>query len=252
MEDHETLQQDLDKIHFWTICNNLPLNASKCAVVHFSSSRKHSLFDYNLGGVPMVVSTFKLLGVILSSSLSVTSHVDKVCKKVSRLTGFVIRISRHMHYSALLHLFKALILPHLTYCAVVWNPCQVGFLQRLDKSQRKISKVLMYRKRCPSDLSYEQRLVEFGLLQTNDLFTFLRLVFCFKLIIGLGPCMFLQFFSLSKVSESRYLHITARTNAFFNSVFVSFPRLWNQLPISVRSSTTLNSFKSLCKDHLLS
>ena len=130
-----------------------------------------------------VVNDFKLLGVVFSSSLSFSSHVDVVCKKISRLTGFAIRISRNMHYSALLHLFKALILPHLTYCAVVWNPCQVGFLQRLDKSQRKITKVLMYRKKCPPDLTYEE-IVEFGLLKTSDLFTFLRLVFCFKVIFG--------------------------------------------------------------------
>ena len=99
-----------------------------------------------------------------------------------------------MNLSALLHLLKALILPHLTYCAVVWNLCQIGLLNRLDRSQRKISKVLMYRKRCPSDLTYVSRLVEFGLLKTCDLINFLRLLFYFKLINGIGPYFFLQFF----------------------------------------------------------
>ena len=134
----------------------------------------------------------------------------------------------------------------------MWNPCQIGLLDRLDKNQRKISKVLMYRKRCPPDLSYESRLVEFGLLKTSDLFNLLRLIFCFKLINGMGPSSsFLQFFSPSKVNELRYLHSTSHTNAFFNSVFVSFPRLWNELPISVRSSPSLALFKSLCKDHFM-
>ena len=64
----------------------------------------------------------------------------------------------------------------------------------------------MYRKRCPPDLSYESRLVEFGLLKTSDLFDLLRLIFCFKLINGMGPSLFLQFFNPSKVNELRYLH----------------------------------------------
>ena len=254
LKDHQTLQKDLDMIHLWTLKNNLPLNASKCAVVHFSRSRDQSLFDldYNLGGsIIKVVDDFKLLGVVFNSSLSFSHHVDSVCKKVSRLAGFCIRISRHMHFSSLLHLFKTLVLPHLTYCAVVWNPCQNGLLDRLDRSQRKISKVLMYRKRCPSDLSYEARLIEFGLLKTSDLFNFLRLIFCFKLNHGIGPQSFLQFFKPSRVNELRFLHTTSRTNAFFNSVFVSFPRLWNDLPASVRTSSSVNLFKTYCKDNFL-
>ena len=254
VEGQVALQRDLDKIHLWTLDNNLPLNASKCAVVHFSRSRVYSPFNYNLDGTLIkVVGDFKLLGVVFSSSLSFSSNVDALCKKISRLTGFVTRISCHMHFSALLHLFKALILPHLTYCAVVWNPCQIGLLDRLDKSQRKISKVLMYRKRCPPDLSYESRLVEFGLLKTSYLFDLLHLIFCFKLINGMGPSSFVQFFNPSMVNERRYmyLHSTSRTNAFFNSVFVSFPRLWNELPNSVHSSPSLALFKNLCKDHFM-
>ena len=100
------------------------------------------------------------------------------------------------------------------------------------------------------DLSDESRLVEFGLLKTSrDLFNLLRLIFCFKLINGMGPSSFLQFFNPSKVNELMYLHSTSRTNAFFNSVFVSFPRLWNELPNSVRSSPSLALFKNFCKDH---
>lgn len=250
--DRVILQNDLDKVHHWTVVNNLPLNASKCAVVHFSrSTALGPVTTYFLGGVPIkVVDDFKLLGVTFSSSLSFSSHVDAVCKKISRLTGFVIRISKHMHFSALLYLFKALITPHLTYCAIVWNPCKTGLLDRLDKSQRKISKVLMYRNRsCPSNLSYELRLNAFGLLKTGDLFDLLRLIFCFKLLNGLGPSSFLQYFNPSKVNELRYLHSASRTDSFFNSVFVSFPRLWNELPSSVRSSTSLNVFKNACKKH---
>ena len=46
----------------------------------------------------------------------------------------------------------------------------------------------------------------------------------------IGPLSFLQFFKPFKVNEFRYLHFTSRTNAFYNSVFVSFPRLWNNKP----------------------
>ena len=55
---------------------------------------------------------------------------------------------------------------------------------RVNPPGRKTLKVLMYRKRCPSELGpiiHESRLVEFGqMLKTCDLFNFLSLVFCFN------------------------------------------------------------------------
>ena len=122
-------------------------------------------------------------------------------------------------------------------------------MDRLEKSQRKVTKILMYRKKCPPDMSYDARLAEFDLLQINDLFQVLRLIFCFKLIKNLGPTSFLQFFHPSFINNDRYLHWTAHTNTFQNSVFVSFPRLWNKLPTEIRSAISLPVFKSVCKDH---
>jgi hypothetical protein len=251
IDDQLFLQKDLDRIFQWTVKNNLPLNASKCAVVQFSRSKDFLKFSYKLGSCTLnVVDDFKLLGVVFNSSLSFATHIDEVCRKVARLTGFVIRLSRSMHYSALLHLFKALILPHLTYCSVIWKPYQKGFLARLERSQRKVTKVLSFRKTFSFDMSYESRLLEFELLKVGDLFQVLRLVFCFKLI-NLGPSSFLQYFHTSVVNKDRYLHCTSHTNAFLYSVFVSFPRLWNELPISVRSTSSINSFKNNCKDYYI-
>ena len=250
-DDNLSLQKDLDIIYQWTITNKLPLNASKCAVVHFTRCKDFMKFSYKLGSCTLnVVDDFKLLGVVFSSSLSFTTHVDEICRKVARLTGFVIRLSRSMHYSALLHLFKALILPHLTYCAVVWKPSQTHLLDRLERSQRKVTKVMTFRKTFSSDMSYESRLNDFDLLKIRDLFHVLRLVFCYKLI-NVGPSSFLQYFHPSTVNKDRYLHVTSHTNSFLNSVFVSFPRLWNELPISIRSIPSINSFKCKCKDHYM-
>ena len=87
-QDHQALQNYLDKIHLWTLKNNRPPNASKCAVVNFSRSSSHSL--YNLGGFKIkVANDFKLLGVVFNSSLSFSSHVDSVCKKSFSLDWFL-------------------------------------------------------------------------------------------------------------------------------------------------------------------
>ena len=67
-------------------------------------------------------------------------------------------------------------------------------MDRVEKSQRKVTKVLMYREMSPPDMSYDARLVEFDLLQINDLFHVLRLIFYLKLINNMGPTSLFKFF----------------------------------------------------------
>ena len=68
------------------------------------------------------VNEFKLLGVTLSKDLSFDSHIDTISSKVSTLSGFIIRCTRNMSSFALLNLYiKALVLPHIIYCACVWG-----------------------------------------------------------------------------------------------------------------------------------
>ena len=94
-EEHQVLQNDLDKIHLWILKSNLPLNASKCVIVYFSRSSGHILYDYNLGGFKdKVVNDFKLLGSVFNSFTTFSSQVDSVCKKFLNLSGFRIRISQ--------------------------------------------------------------------------------------------------------------------------------------------------------------
>ena len=157
-----------------------------------------------------------------------------------------------MPFSALLYLYKAFVLPLLIYCAVVWAPYNACYTSRLEKFQRRITRVLMYRKQCSGEhVEYTDRLSEFGLLSVDDLFKFQRLQFCFKLLNDIGPASFMDFFHRSRISQDRFLHWRARTNSFYNSVFVSFPRLWENIPLHTRQASSLPKFKFLSKQYFL-
>ena len=71
------------------------------------------------------VNEFKLLGVTFGKDLTFDSHTDSISKKVSKLSGFIIRCTKNMSPNTLLNLYKALIVPHIIYFAWVWA---LGFL----------------------------------------------------------------------------------------------------------------------------
>lgn len=90
------------------------------------------------------VDECKLLYITFSKDLSFDSHIDNLSRKVSKLSGFIIRWLNMLNMTsyALLNLYKALILPHIIYCAYVWAPYQQNHLARLEKVQRKVTLVL--------------------------------------------------------------------------------------------------------------
>ena len=158
-----------------------------------------------------------------------------------------------MSSTALLNLFKSLVLPHLVYCICVWAPFQGNHIDRLDRFQRKITRVVYYRNSFDVECrpSYEERLSKLDLLKFEDSFKFHRLVFGFKLMNGLLPASFDQMVHLSKIKNSRLLHVTARSSSFFNSLFVSLPRLWNEFPSDVKECHDLSIFKSECRSFFI-
>ena len=155
---------------------------------------------------------------------------------------------------ALLNLYKALILPHMLYCVCVWAPYQRNHLDRIEKVQRKITRTLFY-KQSPNAVvrpSYSERLLGLDLVKVEDAVKIQRLVLGFKILNHLAPASFGSFIQSSKLVDSRLLHQSSRTSSFFNSMFISLPRLWDEIPSDVHIVNNLNSFKKGIKSHFLS
>ena len=75
--DHVALQNDIHNIFQWTLRNKLPLNLSKCSVIHMTRSKSPNYCDtYIVGdGTLVEVDEFKLLGVTFSKDLSFDSQL---------------------------------------------------------------------------------------------------------------------------------------------------------------------------------
>ena len=67
------------------------------------------------------VSQFNFLGVIISSSLKWKAHISHVSLKISRVIGVMYRLKYIYPQAVLLTLYRALIVPHYTYCVLVWG-----------------------------------------------------------------------------------------------------------------------------------
>ena len=77
----------------------------------------------SINGDPLEsITSFKYLGVYISSDLSWSEHIKQVCVKAKRMIGlFYQNFYHHIQGPRLLQLYKSLVRPHLEYAAVIWS-----------------------------------------------------------------------------------------------------------------------------------
>ncbi len=104
------------------------------------------------GSVLEVVPTFKYLGVLFSSNLSWSDHIQGACSKAQKLLGLLYR--QDYQYSdsrSRLQLYISLVRSHLDYAAPVWDPHLQKDINSLESVQNFVLK--MCSKQC--DLGYD-------------------------------------------------------------------------------------------------
>ena len=83
-------------------------------------------------------SSVKFLGILFGEKLSFNDHVKCITKRATAKLYFVFRLGRNgFSIRELTLLYKALILPTLTYCCSVWGGTSDENLRKIDSFQSK-------------------------------------------------------------------------------------------------------------------
>ena len=90
------------------------------------------------------IETFKYLGVLLSSELSWSAHIESICTKARKLTGlryrkFYCNVNQQGMYS----LYSTLVHPHLEYAAPIWDPYLIKDVTKLEIVQTFAMKICL-------------------------------------------------------------------------------------------------------------
>ena len=90
LDDTTTLQHDLDSLHEWGLRWGMSFNVTKCNIMHLAWSRQPITKFYTLGGeIIQEVSQAKYLGVMKTSELGWSTHIDIISNKANSTLGFL-------------------------------------------------------------------------------------------------------------------------------------------------------------------
>ena len=146
----EALNDDLLKVAQWLHGNKLTLNLTKTKSMIIGSNRKLvgissfslSIFDTDINSV----TSFKYLGVMLSSTFTWSDHVEYISSKVNKNLGLLRRIKYYLPYNARLLFYNSLVLPIFDYADLVWgDKDNVSLMKELQILQNKAAKLILDR-----------------------------------------------------------------------------------------------------------
>ena len=120
---YNDLQRDIDAIQECISKYHLTLNPSKCKLHLEGGNFIYHLLDYSSVPVLEQVDSYRYLGVLVTSKLSWTDHINHICSKARKLVGMLYRqFYTWADTSTLLRIYLTCIRPHLEYVCQLWDP----------------------------------------------------------------------------------------------------------------------------------
>ena len=216
----------------------------KCKVLHIGHNNNR--YKYYIEGTEVKeVSEEKDLGVITSEDLKQKKQVAKVVKSANRLLGMIRRTITCRNKRNILNLYKTLVRPILDYGAAVWSPHQKGDIEKVEKIQRRATRMIEEIRYLP----YEDRLKECNLITLELRRRRYDLIETFKIMNEIYAVNKEKFFQIRTNStrghDQKIYKQQSRLNArkfFFTQRVVND---WNKLPQAAVNARTLDQFKSI-------
>src|SRR6218665_1178415 len=157
-QEEDILREDLRRMFRWSQDWQMLFNLEKCSVRHMG--KRNQELSYEMGGKVLKVSEEERdLGVIMHRSAKPSRQCTEALKKANSTVGMIRRTIVTRDKDAILRLYKSLVRPQLEYCIQVWSPYLKQDMEKLEKVQRRATKMIQGYKY----LSYEERLIRCGL-----------------------------------------------------------------------------------------
>ena len=245
----EKLQISLDNISMWCTKWELPINISKCAVIHYGKLNIAKSYYINRIAIPHTTEV-RDLGVLQSNNSKYKTHIQNISKSARKITGLLLRTFRSRHLKVLLPLYKALIRPLLEYGTPIWNPYNKMDIKEIEQVQRYFTK----RINGLSRLNYCARLSKLELPTLEMRRKYFDIIMCHKLLHRLVRSKCSEYLNIRRsATRGHNFKLVGQTavvsearRRFFTERIVN---AWNQLPAEIANITDHSRFKSAIRKH---
>nr|XP_061839065.1 uncharacterized protein LOC133621161 isoform X1 [Nerophis lumbriciformis]XP_061839075.1 uncharacterized protein LOC133621161 isoform X1 [Nerophis lumbriciformis] len=260
MAQNNTVQSLIDCLHdikVWLSANFLSLNEDKTEVMLFGPSRSPSP-NVDLGTLtPYLSDSVTNLGVKFDSDFKFEKQISSVVQKSFYQLRQIAKVKPLLSRHDLEKLIHAFISTRLDYCNALYVGISQASLARLQLVQNSAARLLTQTRRREHITPI---LASLHWLPVRYRIHFKLLLFVFKCLNNLAPTYLSDLLqpycptrSLRSADQLLLTVPDTRLKLRGDRAFaVAAPKLWNDLPLSVRQASSLPVFKSLLKTYFYS
>lgn len=237
---HQKLNESFSRFCAW--CKTWQMTVNFCKTVSMSFTHKRSLsnFTYSSADINLQrVSEYKYLGIIFTSNLSWSKHIEYICTKSLKKLGYLRRTLSQAPKDTKLLMYKTLIRPTLDYACTVWNPYRKGEINKIEAVQKKAIRFICRRYDCtfsPTTALVSLELTTLAARREIESLTFFhRIIHC---SYRLSSNKYITYANPTQTRSNHTLNVSPyhpRTDTFKYSFFPRAIERWNSLPGHVRS-----------------
>ena len=266
LDDHITLQRDVNYLIDWSLRNKMNFHPSKCKVLMVSKFNPPLInelpcvqYFYTMGNnlLDYVVSE-KDLGITMNRTLNFTEHVILLYNKANQRFGLLKRTCHFIDNTARRRvLYLSMVRSIFEQCPTVWRPSAYTATNKLETIQKRAIKWINQDysvSYSSNDLLYYAHCKQQKILPVRYRFDYHDLKL-FHLIVHKISCIklpsYLHFYEgSSRLRFTRHLDhlsivstVPTTRRGFNHTYFYRTHLLWNRVPLSIREIIRPSEFK---------
>ena len=262
-DTNNLLQKCVDQAMAWYKNNNLVINTNKSNVMLIGSQQKmtreaREALSITAQDIQLSrVSTARYLGVTVDDTLSWNQHTHSLCLSLSHKIRVLGRVSKFGTKDLLDTMYRTSIQPVMDYACTVWANSSVTNNNLIHRIQKRAARIVL------NNFDFinvrGQDLVESLKWQTlTERKQYFLATLMYKAIHGDAPQYMCNQLTMAceyhnrdtRYSSSMNVHVPKpKHESLRNSFQYSGAVAWNQLPMFLKESSTLEGFKKGYKKH---
>jgi len=254
-----TLSSYLDKIHSWFTSNRLTVNPSKTEFLLIGTHQQRSKIinsSLSFRGISIPPSLHaRNLGVEFDPELSFSSHISNVCRSSFHQIRLLRQIRPSLDVNSTKLLANALVSTKLDYCNSLFYNLPDTTLNRLQLVQNSLARVVIPSiRRCHH---ITPTLIKLHWLPVKQRINFKIAILTYKTLQNRQPSYLFNLihpYSPSRSLRSSSLNLLEvphiKSAIGRRSFSYAAPTIWNSLPLPLRNTNSLSSFRSQLKTFL--
>ena len=259
-ESLKRLSECVAEVKVWSSRNKLKLNESKTEILQVTSQfRQPTPLPNNCIVNDISPSTsVRDLGVVMDHELNLQKHINNTCRSAAFGICKIGKLRRFLDQANTERLVHAFVTTHLDYCNSLYVNLPQTHIAPLQRIQNTAARLVSRTKKSDHITPVLRSLHWLPMVQRIQ---FKVLTITYKVKHGLAPKYISELLvpknpsRVLRSSSSIHLQFSPgpipRTRYGSRAFAVAAPQLWNKLPLHIRSSPSLDTFKTRLKTHLM-